>query len=153
MHIRRVLSIALLISAAFLGYAASAQEFTSASFKVTGPVIGGPGGYSTSTSFGLSNILSELAIGSSTAASFDLFGGFLYFPYVSTPIVSATAGNAQAALTWTAADASVGWAVSAYEVGQSTASGGPYSFSNVGNVLASTRTGLVNSTPYYFVIR
>ncbi len=130
----------------------NAQEFNSTSFKALDPVIF-PGGYSTSTNFGLSAVVSQMAIGTSTATSFMDFAGFLYFPFVSTPTVSATAGDAQVSLTWTSADATLGWAVGGYSVGQSTVSGGPYSYANVGNVLASTRTSLTNSTPYYFVIR
>ena len=47
----------------------------------------------------------------------------------------------------------LGWTVSGYTVGQATASGGPYSYTSVGNVLAATRSSLTNGTPYYFVIR
>ncbi len=129
-----------------------AQDFSSSNFTVTAPVLF-PGGYSTSTNFSLTGVISQMAIGTSTATTFDLFGGFLYFPFVSTPTVTATAGNTQVALTWTTADASTGWAVSGYAVGQSTTAGGPYTYSDVGNVLASTRTSLTNGTPYYFVIR
>ncbi|MEN9622141.1 MAG: hypothetical protein RLZZ67_575 [Candidatus Parcubacteria bacterium] len=129
-----------------------ADEFSSTNYSVTAPVTF-PGGYGTSSSFGLSSVISSIANGSSTAASFKLFAGFLYFPYVSTPVVSATAGNAQVALSWTSADGSLGWAVSGYALGQSTLSGGPYTYTDVGNVLASTPTGLSNGVPYYFVIR
>ncbi len=94
-----------------------------------------------------------MAVGTSTTNSlYQLFGGFLYFPFVSTPSVSATAGTQQVALAWTSADASTGWAVGGYTVGQSTASGGSYSYTSVGNVLASTRTNLTAGTTYYFVI-
>lgn len=129
-----------------------AQEFSSDTYTVSNPVLFS-GGYSTSTNFGLNAVISQMAIGTSTTNSlYELFGGFLYFPFVSTPAVTATAGDAQVALTWTAADASTGWVVGGYTVGQSTTAGGPYTYSSVGSVLASTRTGLSNGTTYYFVI-
>jgi len=114
-----------------------------------------PGGYSTSSSFGLQSIIGGVAA-MATSSSSSTFGnnpGFLHYPYVTTPAVSATSGDTQVALSWTSASAGVGWTVGSYSVGQSTTSGGPYSFSNVGNVLSSTRTGLTNGTAYYFVIR
>ncbi|MES2216455.1 MAG: dockerin type I repeat-containing protein [Patescibacteria group bacterium] len=136
-----------------VGSSAHAQQYSSSNYTVEDPVMSFPGGYSTSPSFGLSSVISQMSIGSSTAASFKDFAGFLYFPFVSTPAVSATAGSAQVALTWTSADASGGWAVSGYNVGQATVSGGPYTFASVGNVLSSTRTGLANGTAYYFVVQ
>ena len=52
--------------------------------------------------------------------------GFAAYPFASTPSVSATAGNAQVALSWTASQGFVGWTVSGYDIGQSTVAGGPY---------------------------
>ncbi len=147
------ITIALVVGALYLApQSIRAQEYSSTSFRVSNPVMA-PGIYASSSSFQILSSLTQLAAGTSSASTFRLFGGFLYFPYVTTPIVSATAGNAQVSLSWTSADASVGWVVGAYEVGQSTSIGGPYSFSNVGTTLSSTRTGLTNGTPYYFVIR
>ena len=94
-----------------------------------------------------------MAVGTSSSNSlYNLFGGFLYFPFVSTPTVSATGGNTQVALTWSSADASTGWVVGGYTMGQSTISGGPYTHTSVGNILSSTITGLMNGTSYYFVV-
>ena len=62
--------------------------------------------------------------------------------------VTATAGNAQVALSWGAASGAT-----SYNVKRSTTNGGPYS--NVAtNVSATsfTNTGLVNGTTYYYVI-
>ena len=143
-------TLLLLLVAASLSV--QAQEYSSSNFTVSDPVVF-PGGYATSSTFGLSGVISQMAIGSSTGAFAQLFGGFLYFPFVSTPALSATAGNGQVSLTWTSADATLGWAVSGYSIGKSTISGGPYTYGSVGNVLASTQTGLANSTPYYFVVR
>ncbi len=129
-----------------------AEEFTSSSFRVLDPVLA-PSGFSSSTSFQLFSSLAELAIGTSTASSFTLGSGFLLFPQVDTPAVSATAGAQQVALSWTASTGYLGWTVNGYDVGQATVSGGPYSYTSLGNVLSSTRTGLTASVPYYFVIR
>lgn len=112
------------------------------------------GSYSTSTSYQLFGAISQTSIGTSTAESFNLNAGFLYFPFVSTPVVAATAGNGQVSLSWTEATGFLGWTVSGYNVGQSTNSGGPYSYSSsLGNVRSSTRTGLTNGTTYYFIVR
>ena len=130
-----------------------AEEFTSSSYKVLDPVMFSAN-YSTSSSYGLHGTFFEMSLGTSSAASFKLNPGFLYFPYVSTPAVSATAGSGQVALTWSASEGFLGWTVSGYNVGQATVSGGPYTFtSSLGNVLSSTRTGLTNGTTYYFIIR
>ncbi len=62
--------------------------------------------------------------------------------------LSATAGNAQVALSWTAAAGAT-----SYNVKRSTTNGGPYS--NVAtNVTATTftNTGLTNGTTYYYVV-
>ena len=130
-----------------------AEEVTSSSYKVLDPVMFSAN-YSTSSSYGLHGTFFEMSLGTSSAASFKLNPGFLYFPYVSTPAVSATAGSGQVALTWSASEGFLGWTVSGYNVGQATVSGGPYTFtSSLGNVLSSTRTGLTNGTTYYFIIR
>lgn len=106
----------------------------------------------TSTSYTLFSSISELAHDIASATSFSFNPGFIAYPFASTPAATATAGNAQVALSWTASEGFVGWTVSGYDVGQSTVSGGPYSYSSVGNVTSSTRTGLTNGTTYYFVV-
>ena len=131
---------------------AAAQNFSSDNFTVSNPVIA-TGGYSTSSSFTLQSIVGGFALGTSTSSTYGINSGFLFYPFVTTPVVSATAGDAEVALSWTAASAGTGWSVGSYSVGQSTSSSGPYSFSNVGSVVSSTRTGLTNGTTYYFVIR
>lgn len=111
------------------------------------------GGKSTSTNFQLFSGAGQVIVGESSSSAFASHAGFFYFPFVSTPVISATAGNAQVSLTWTSAVGELGFNINSYSVGQSTNSGGPYSFTNVGDVLASTRTGLTNGTTYYFVVR
>ncbi len=129
-----------------------ADEYTGTNFKVLDPVLA-PGGYFTSDHFHLHGAITQIAIGTSTASSFQVKSGFLYYPYVSTPVVVPVAGNSQVSLSWSPAQGLQGWTVSGYNVGQATASGGPYSFTSLGNVTSSTRTGLTNGTTYYFVIR
>ena len=144
---------AVAFGALFLAGSGFAQEFSGTSFKVFDPVIA-PGGYATSTSFRLSNVLYQIGLGTSTSASFKGSSGFLAFPLVTTPIVSATDGqDAQVPLSWSAAVGYAGWIVGGYSVGQSTVSGGPYSYTAVGAVTSYTATSLSNGTPYYFIIR
>src|SRR3989344_9357338 len=99
-----------LLSLCFLFFltvnAAYAQNFSSDTYTVSNPILFS-GGYSTSTSFGLNAVISQMAIGTSTTNSlYQLFGGFLYFPFASIPSVTVTAGDSQVDLAWTAATAS-----------------------------------------------
>ncbi len=130
-----------------------ADEFTSTDFTIKEPVITSGGNYSSSTGFQLFGAISQLIIGTSTATSFGVNAGFFYYPYVSSPVVLAAAGDGQVVLTWTESTGVLGWNVSGYNVGQSVVSGGPYTYSSsLGNVTSSTRTGLTNSTTYYFIV-
>lgn len=131
---------------------ARADEYTATDFRVLDPVLA-PSGFSSSASFQLLGSIGELAVGSSSVTGFGLRSAFLYFPVVATPVVSATAGDGSVALAWSAVTASLGWTVGGYNVGQTTASGGPYNYTGLGNVTATTRSGLSNGTPYYFVVR
>lgn len=133
--------------------AARADDLASQSYQVLAPVITSGGGYASSTSFSLTGVIAEFAHDLSDSLSFDLVPGFAAYPFVSTPVVSATAGNASVSLSWTAATGVLGYSVSGYSVGQSAVSGGPYSFSSVGNVLSHTVSSLTNGTTYYFVVR
>ncbi|MCI0532623.1 hypothetical protein L0Y49_00205 [bacterium] len=143
----------LLLGIFFIAPFVFATDFNSADFSVQDPVIFSAG-YGTSSGFQLWGTISQVAIGTSTAAAFGLSGGFLYYPFVTTPVVTATAGSGQVDLSWTASDGFLGWVPSGYNVGQATVSGGPYSYSSsLGNVTSSTRTGLTNGTTYYFVVR
>lgn len=132
---------------------ARATDFTSSNFINRDPVVNVAGGQATSTSFQIFSDVGEVVIGESSSTNFMSWAGFLYFSAVTTPVVSATAGDAAATVSWTAAAGSLGYNVTAYEVGQSTVSGGPYSYTNVGSVLSSARSGLTNGTVYYFVVR
>ncbi len=127
-----------------------AQEFQSGSYRALDPVIF-PAGYSTSSNFQLHSTISQVAIATSSATTFQVRSGFLYFPFASRPVATATAGDAQVGLSWTAANA-FGWTVSGYSIGRGTVSGGPYTYSAVGNILSSTVSSLTNGTLYYFVV-
>jgi hypothetical protein len=127
------------------------QEFTSSSFKVLDPVMA-PSGYSTSANFQLWSTISEVALGTSTSALYGIGAGFLRYPFASSPVVSATAGDGQVALSWTDSTGYLGWTASGYNIAQSTTAGGPYSYTSLGNVTSATQTGLSNGTAYYFVV-
>lgn len=128
-----------------------AQEFSTTNYKVYDSVIV-PSEFSTSAGFKLWSTISEIAIGTSTSLSFGINSGSLYFPFASSPAVSATAGTGSVSLSWTASTGYLGWNVSSYKIAQSTVSGGPYSYTSVGNVTSSSVTGLTGGTTYYFVI-
>lgn len=130
---------------------AYSEEYTATNYKVLDPVMNS-GSYGASTNFKLFGVISQISTGTSTSATFGDNAGFLYYPTVSSPAVSVTPGDGQVALSWTASQAYVGWTVTGYNVGKSTASGGPYTFTSLGNVTSNTQTGLTNNTPYYFVV-
>src|SRR3989338_90875 len=135
------------------GYTAFATDFSSTDYKVSAPVLFS-GEYSTSTSYQLFGSISQIVTGTSTVAGYQVVSGFLYFPMVSTPVASATAGAGQVSWTWSAETVAQGWSIGGYNVGQSTTIGGPYTYSvSLGNVTNSTRTGLTNGTTYYFIVR
>lgn len=128
-----------------------ADEYSANNYKILDPVIA-PSGFSNSSGFQLWSSISEIAVGTSSSASFQIGSGFLNFPFASTPVVSATAGNGQVSLSWTASTGFLGWTANSYSIGRSTTSGGPYSYTSAGSLLNSTVTGLTNGTTYYFVI-
>lgn len=134
-------------------YGVFAEDLTSSNYQVLAPAISSGGVYATSSSFSLLSVISEFAHGIPSSLTFGSNPGFVAFPFVSTPIVSATAGNALVNLSWTAAAGVLGYSVSGYSIGRASTSGGPYTFTSVGNVLSSSVTSLTNGTPYYFVIR
>jgi hypothetical protein len=129
-----------------------ATDFSSSNFILRDPVMSIEGGQTTSSSFQLLSSTGQTDNGLSSSASFDSRAGFLYFTVGTTPVVSASAGNSQVVLSWTASVGTHG-NVTAYEVGTATVSGGPYTFENVGNVLSFTKTGLTNNTTYFFRVR
>jgi len=152
LKLKHLFFVALLMLCILHARNVSAQNFTSTTYTILNPLLA-PGDYSTSTSFRLTSTRSQFSIGTSTATTYGVRAGFLYFPFATTPAVSATAGDAQVSLTWTSASAGLGWTVGGYNVGRSTVSSGPYTFTSVGNVLAATVSSLTNGTAYYFVVQ
>lgn len=145
-----------LLCLVFAASIATATDYNSTNFINRDPIIAIQGGISTSTNFQLISGSGQMVIGQSQSMGGSAFisrSGFFYYPGITTPAVAATAGNASVSLTWTAAAGALGFNVSGYQVGKSTASGGPYTFSSVGNVLSSTQSSLTNGTTYYFVVR
>lgn len=146
---RILLSFFLLL----IAVAANATDYSGSSFIIRDPVLSIQGGYTTSTNFTLFQSAGHVVSGRGTSTNFEVRSGFLWFPVVTTPVVTATAGSGQVALSWTAAVGSLGWTVSGYNVGRATTAGGAYTYTSLGNVLATTVTGLTGGTTYYFVIR
>lgn len=149
------LKVACITAFLFVGLAfvVFATDFSSTDYKVSAPVLNS-GEYSTSGDYQLFGSISQIAIGTSTITGYQVVSGFLYFPVVTAPVPSATAGAGQVSLTWSAATAAQGWSIGGYNVGQSTTAGGPYTYSaSLGNLTSSTRTGLTNGTTYYFIVR
>lgn len=130
----------------------SADNLTSSSYQVIDSSLQSAS-FATSSNFQLWSSLSDIATKVSTAASYVLGGGFLQYPFASSPVVGITPGDASVSLSWTASEGILGWSPTSYSVGQSTASSGPYIYSTVGNTLSSTRGGLANGVTYYFVVR
>lgn len=62
--------------------------------------------------------------------------------------LTATAGNAQVSLSWTASTSTVAY----YRVKRATVSGGPYTTIASPNALSYTDTSVTNGTTYYYVV-
>lgn len=142
------------LALAFIGgLSVNADTYRSDNFQILDPVIGAGAKYATSTNYILWQSLGESGSGKSTTTNFELNPGFLPWP-VSSPAtnVSASAGDGQATVSWTAGTGILGWTLSGYTIGQSTASGGPYTYSSKGNVTTATVSSLTNGTAYYFVV-
>ncbi len=129
-----------------------AQDSTSASFAVEDPVIDTGFESSTSTNFGLGQSFSQIAIGKSTSASFELWSGFQYYFETDANTLTATSGDSEVDLNWTVPNTYLGISIGSYEVGTGVVSGS-YTFQNVGNVTNFTKVGLTNGTPYFFIIK
>lgn len=135
-----------------LAHTARATDFTSTSFILRDPVITVGGERSTSTSFQYLSSLGQTVAGEITGTSFTSLSGFLYFPEATSPVLSATPGNQQVALSWTTSQGFHG-NITNYEVGTALSSGGPFTFESVGNVTSFTKTGLTNGTTYFFKVK
>jgi len=147
-----IISLLVLAAAVFLLPQSSVgQDYSSSSFTVNDPVIDSGTQTSSSLNFGLGQSLSQMAIGKSASASFQLWSGYQYYFEVDPNTLTATPGNCEVDLAWTVPQTFLGVNVGGYEVGTGTVSGS-YTFEDVGNVTSFTKTGLTG-VPYYFVIQ
>ncbi len=128
-----------------------AGDLTSTSFIIRDPLVGTGGSFGTSTSFQSFGSGDMTSIGRGTSASFEGRYGFLWYPYVTQGVFSAVANGSQADLSWGASSAGLGWNVSGYNTGIASVSGGPYTYTNVGNVTSYSYTGLAPGL-YCFVL-
>jgi hypothetical protein len=129
-----------------------ATDMTSASFIIRDPLIGTGGSYGSSASFQAFGSGDMTTIGRSTSASFEGRYGFLWFPYVTQGVFTATPNGSQADLSWGASTAGLGWSVSGYKTGIATVSGGPYSYTTHGLITSYSYTGLSPGL-YCFVLQ
>ncbi len=151
MFLRRL--VFFFIASLFFGGVALATDYSSSNFTAVDPVITTQSGYSTSSHFQLIGSSGPLIIGEGVSASYLYRAGFLYYPVVTAPVLSAVAADSSAQLNWTAAAGYLGISIASYDVGKATVSGGPYTFSSVGNTLSSLQSSLTNGSVYYFVVR
>lgn len=147
-----ILPTALSIFILLFAFKAGAVDLTSTNFIVRDPVIGTGGGYGTSTNFKAFSAgnLNLSGLGSST--SFIGHYGFLYYPFVTDAVLTATPNGASADLSWTASSSGLGWTVSGYNIGKASVSGGPYTYTNVGNVTSYSYDELAPGE-YCFVVQ
>lgn len=143
--------LCILVLLMLFGQNVLAQEFSSTDYKALDPVIM-PAEYSTSGSFRVWSTVSQMAIGTSSSAGFNLNSGFLYFPFASSPAVSTTAGDGQVSLSWSASTGYLGWTPTSYSVARATVAGGPYTYTSAGGSTSAVESGLSNGTTYYFVV-
>lgn len=131
-----------------------ASDLTSTNFIIRDPVVGTGGGYGTSASFSLISAGNMLLSGIGTSASFIGHNGFLYYPFVTDVTLTATPNGADADLSWPAATSAegLGWTVSGYKTGIASVSGGPYTYTSVGNVTSYSYEDLPPGN-YCFVLQ
>lgn len=142
----------LLLGLVFVGPVVFADNLTSTSFQVENPMLIISSGEATSTSFRYISTTGQLVNGESASMNYTGLLGFLYFPTATTPTISATAGDAQASLSWTSATGVLA-NVTSYSIGLSTTLNGTYIYEDVGNVSTYTKTGLINGITYYFKVK
>jgi hypothetical protein len=143
------LSFIMAIMPTFFLYASDA---TSTNFIVRDLNLGVGGGYSTSANFKLFGSSDLTTTGESSSSGFKNRLGFMYYPYVEEGTLDAVLNGSDADLSWMATDTALGFNVSGYEVGIASVTGGPYTYTAVGNVLLYSYTNL-NPGDYFFVVR
>lgn len=151
MYFKILKTIFLFVCLFFLGIpVVYSQEFIAPDFKVLDSTMNA-GGYGSSADFRLFGIISGMSLGISNSGSYGVKSGPLYYPEVIAPVLtSATPGDAQVTLTWTAAQAFQGWSIGGYNICYKTT--GAYTCTDVGLVTTTSKTGLSNGTEYTFEI-
>lgn len=143
------LSIIVAITPTFFLYASDA---TSTNFIVRDLSLGVGGGYGSSASFKLFGYGDLTTTGEGSSANFKDRLGFMYYPYVAVGTLDAVLNSSDVDLSWSATDTALGFNVSGYEVGIASVTGGPYTYTDVGNVLVYTYENL-DPGEYFFVVR
>ncbi len=129
-----------------------AIDLTSTNFIIKGPVIGTGSGFGSSTSFDFLSSMHTNFSGTGSSATFIGRYGFLYFPYLEEDFFTAVANGDDADLTWGPTTAGLGWNVDGYNTGIAGVSGGPYTFTDVGNVTSYTYSNLAPGD-YCFILQ
>ena len=152
--LRKKLFAKLLMLLVLLGSVSwvDAGDLTGSNFIIRDPVVGTGGVFGTSTNFNLYGSGDMTMLGEATSTSFASRYGFLYYPYVTQGAFTATPTGSQVDLAWGASTAGLGWSVSGYKTGIATVSGGPYTYTSVGNVTSYSYTGLTPGQ-YCFVLQ
>ena len=142
---------ALLLGTLLVAPFAYAVDMSSTSFIIRDPLVGTGGSYGSSASFQAFGSGDMTSIGRATSASFEGRYGFLWFPYVTQGVFTATPNGSQADLAWGASTAGLGWTVSDYKTGISF-NGGAYTYTSRGLVTSYSYTGLIPGA-YCFILQ
>ncbi len=149
------LSIAILLAILLFSWnSLFATDFSSTNFIIKDPVIEPGAGFSTSNNFQLWGSMGQAAIGTSTATSFGLKSGFMYFlssPTAPSGLNAVAASQTQINLSWTDNSSNE----DGFKIERKTGSGGTYSqiATVLINVASYSDTGLSASTNYYYRVR
>lgn len=130
-----------------------ANDATSASFILRDAIVGTGGVNASSSSFQVLSESNTIVSGRDmTSTNFEARLGSQYYPYSASGTLTAVQNGAAIDLSWTASQATLGLNVSGYNVGIASITGGPYTYTNVGNTTSYTYTGLTPGS-YYFVVQ
>jgi hypothetical protein len=151
----RFISLFFGIVAAFcVATSVSAIDLSSTHFIIRDPVVGTGGGHGSSLSFGLFSSGNPNLNGLGSSLNFFGHYGFLYYPFVTDVTLTVTPSGSDADLSWPAATSTVGlgWTVGGYKTGIASVSGGPYTYTDVGNVTSYTYENL-EPGDYCFILQ
>jgi hypothetical protein len=130
-----------------------AQDLTSTHYIIRDPAIGTSGGYQSSASFKLNSVGNlNLSGDAGVSASFKGRAGFLQYPEADSGTLVPVVVGSEIDITWNATTVAGGYTVSGYKLGVGSVSGGPYTFTSVGNVLSYSYTNQV-AGDYFFVLQ